>query len=94
MVDFSGKPIYKPRFSDTLSYDPSSGEVGEQALYDQTTDYIRDYYNRARFLNRSAGRLAMSVFQRRLASSTYVLMRSFERIQFLAHVLAIPSSDP
>ena len=30
-------------------------------------------------LNRSAARLAMSVFQRRLASSTYALMRSFER---------------
>ena len=29
--------------------------------------------------NRSAARLAMSVFQRRLASSTYALMRSFER---------------
>ena len=30
-------------------------------------------------MNRSAARLAMSVFQRRLASSTYALMRSFER---------------
>lgn len=79
MVDFSGRQIYKRRVSDTFSYDLSSGEVSEQALYDQTTDYIRDYYNRARILNRSAVRLAMSVFQRRLASSTYALMRSFER---------------
>jgi superfamily II DNA or RNA helicase len=79
MVDFSGRQIYKRRVSDTLSYDLSSGEVSEQTLYDQTTDYIRDYYNRARILNRSAVRLAMSVFQRRLASSTYALMRSFER---------------
>ena len=30
-------------------------------------------------LNRSAAQLAMSVFQRRLASSTYALLRSFER---------------
>lgn len=30
-------------------------------------------------MNRSAARLAMSVFQRRQASSTYALMRSFER---------------
>jgi superfamily II DNA or RNA helicase len=79
MVDFSGRQIYKRRVSDTFSYDLSSGETSEQALYDQTTDYIRDYYNRARILNRSAVRLAMSVFQRRLASSTYALMRSFER---------------
>ena len=79
MVDFSGRQIYTRRVSDTFSYDLSSGEVSEQSLYDQTTDYIRDYYNRARILNRSAVRLAMSVFQRRLASSTYALMRSFER---------------
>jgi superfamily II DNA or RNA helicase len=79
MVDFSGNAIYRSRFSDTFSYDLSAGDVSEQTLYDETTDYIRDYYNRARILNRSAVRLAMSVFQRRLASSTYALMRSFER---------------
>jgi hypothetical protein len=62
-----------------LGYELSQGEVSEQALYDRTTDYMREYYNRAQFLNRSAARLAMSVFQRRLASSTYALMRSFER---------------
>ena len=40
---------------------------------------MRAIYNKARILNRSAARLAMSVFQRRLASSSYALMRSFER---------------
>ncbi|MBN2007574.1 MAG: DUF3883 domain-containing protein, partial [Anaerolineae bacterium] len=35
-------------------------------------------YNQARILNRSAARLAMSVFQRRMASSTYALLRSLE----------------
>src|SRR5579885_2928936 len=79
MVRFDGSRIYPTRWSDTFSYELSQGEVSEQALYDQTTDYMRDYYNRARILNRSAARLAMSVFQRRLASSTYALMRSFER---------------
>src|SRR4051812_7405763 len=79
MVNFEGRRIYPGRVSDTLSYDLSQGEVGEQALYDKTTAYIETYYNRARFLNRSAARLAMSVFQRRLASSTYALLRSFGR---------------
>ena len=79
MVSFDGKRIYPSRVSDTLSYDLSQGEISEQALYDKTTDYIDHYYNRARILNRSAARLAMSVFQRRLASSTYALLRSFER---------------
>jgi superfamily II DNA or RNA helicase len=79
MVSFEGQRIYPGRVSDTLSYDLSQGEVSEQTLYDKTTDYIDHYYNRARILNRSAARLAMSVFQRRLASSTYALLRSFER---------------
>ncbi len=79
MVSFDGKRIYPSRVSDTLSYDLSQGEISEQTLYDKTTDYIDHYYNRARILNRSAARLAMSVFQRRLASSTYALLRSFER---------------
>lgn len=76
MVRFDGTPLYPQRNCDTLSY-TLSGE--EQQLYQETTDYIRTYYNRAHILNRSAARLAMSVFQRRLASSTYALMRSFER---------------
>ncbi len=79
LVYFDERPIYPPRISNTLSYDLSKGEVSEQQLYDATTDYIQTYYNRARLLNRSAARLAMSVFQRRLASSTYALLRSFER---------------
>ena len=82
LVYFDGKPIYPPRYSNTLSYDLNTGEVGEyseQSLYDETTSYIQTYYNRAEVLNRSAARLAMSVFQRRLASSTYALLRSFER---------------
>jgi len=79
LVYFDERPIYPPRISDTLSYDLSKGEISEQQLYDATTAYIQTYYNSARFLNRSAARLAMSVFQRRLASSTYALLRSFER---------------
>ncbi len=79
MVHLSGKPLYPKRISDTLGYDLVQGEVSEQTLYDETTDYMRHVYNRAKLLNRSAARLAMSVLQRRLASSTYALLRSFER---------------
>jgi SNF2 family DNA or RNA helicase len=79
MVRYDGSPIYPRRVSDTFSYDLTEGEIGEQRLYDETTAYIRHYYNQARILNRSAARLAMAVFQRRMASSTYALLRSFER---------------
>ncbi|HEU5401036.1 MAG TPA: helicase-related protein [Terriglobales bacterium] len=79
MVRFDGTPIYPQRICDTHSYELTKGVLSEQSLYDETTQYIRGFYNRARILNRSAARLAMSIFQRRLASSTYALMRSFER---------------
>lgn len=79
MVHYDGTRIYPGRISDTLSYDLSQGEVSEQTLYDATTRYIQSYYNKARLLNRAAAHFAMSIFQRRLASSTYALIRSFER---------------
>ena len=79
MVRFDGSPLYPQRNCATLSYDLAQGRESEQELYDETTEYIQYYYNRASVLNRAAARLAMSVFQRRLASSTYALMRSFER---------------
>jgi SNF2 family DNA or RNA helicase/DNA-binding XRE family transcriptional regulator len=79
MVLLDGRPLYPTRVSDTLGYELTQGEVSEQALYDATTEYLRYVYNRAKMLNREAARLAMSVFQRRLASSTYALLRSFER---------------
>src|SRR5487761_1566724 len=41
MVRFDGSRIFPPRKSDTLSYELSHGEEGEQALYDRTTDYMR-----------------------------------------------------
>jgi len=77
MVDLHGRPLYPERLCDTVSYELTQGEVSEQALYDQTTAYIRHYYNQARLLNRQAARFAMTIFQRRLASSTWALLRSF-----------------
>jgi superfamily II DNA or RNA helicase len=79
MVHLDGKPLYPKRVSDTLGYDLGQGPVSEQTLYDETTEYLRLIYNKAKMLNRSAAQLAMSVFQRRLASSTFALLRSFER---------------
>ncbi len=79
MVGLDGRPLYPKRLSDTLGFSLSQGEVSEQRLYDETTEYLRYVYNRAKLLNQSAARLAMGVFQRRLASSTYALLRSLKR---------------
>jgi superfamily II DNA or RNA helicase/DNA-binding XRE family transcriptional regulator len=89
MVYLDGRAMYPKRTSDTLGYDLSQGRRSEQTLYDGTTEYLRYVYNRAKMLNRTAARLAMSVFQRRLASSTYALLRSFERrIEKLLAIIA------
>jgi superfamily II DNA or RNA helicase/DNA-binding XRE family transcriptional regulator len=79
MVRLDGQPLYPKRLSNTLGYALSQGEISEQRLYDETTEYLRHVYNRAKMLDQSAARLAMGVFQRRLASSTYALLCSFKR---------------
>jgi len=79
MVYLDGRPLYPLRISETFGYALSGGEFGELALYEKTTDYLIYIYNQSRILNREAARLALSVFQRRLASSTYALKCSFAR---------------
>lgn len=78
MVDAHGIPIYPMRISDTISYELTQGQESEQELYDKTTSYLREFYNMAKILNRSAVRFAMMIFQRRLASSTYALLESLK----------------
>lgn len=79
MVRFDGAPIYPPRYSRTIEYPLTQGEGQEQDLYDQVTTYCETHFDRARLRNRSAAGLAMSILQRRLASSTWSLFRSLER---------------
>ena len=76
MVTLDGRPLYPVRQCDTLGFALSDAE---QKLYEDATAYIRTLYNSAAGLNRSAARLAMSVFQRRLASSTAALHASLQR---------------
>ena len=75
MVDLHGNALYRERKCDTFGYDLS---LGEQALYDATTAYLTDTFSQA-LGNRGAARLALGVFQRRLASSAWALLRSFDR---------------
>jgi superfamily II DNA or RNA helicase/transcriptional regulator with XRE-family HTH domain len=86
MVRYDGSRIYPKRVADTLGCAMSADE---KRLYDATTEYLATQYNRARILNRSAARLAMSVFQRRLTSSTWALKQSFNnRIGKLDRLIA------
>jgi SNF2 family DNA or RNA helicase len=79
MLYLDGSSIFTQRVSNTHGYQLSQGDISEQKLYDETTIYLREVYNKAKLLNREAARLAMGVFQRRLASSTFALLCSFDR---------------
>ncbi len=76
MVRFDGSSIYPQRTSQTVEYPLNPAE---RTLYEATTEYCEVHYNRAKLRNRGAASLAMSVLQRRLASSTWALLRSLER---------------
>ena len=91
MVDLDGAPLYLPRHCDTLGYALTDAE---DELYERTTAYLKEFYGKA-LTNRPAVELALSVFQRRLASSTWALFRSFERrIEKLSEVVrGIESGD-
>ena len=74
MVNQDGLPIYPPRRTNTFGFDlDASGDVNERLLYDEMTDYLTNLYNKAEPLDSSATQLALSVFQRRMASSTAAL---------------------
>ena len=75
MVDLAGNPLYRRRSCNTFDFRLTPQE---QALYDATTDYLNGTFGHA-LGNRGAAKLALGVFQRRLASSCWALLRSFER---------------
>lgn len=76
MRGFDGKPLFLPRHVDTIAYEL---EFHEQALYDAVTNYVAHGLAQAESTrNRNVG-LALTVLQRRLASSLYAITRSLER---------------
>ncbi len=79
MVHFDGHSIYRPRSSRTVNYPLRQGYEQEQELYDRVTRYCELNFDRAKQNNRNAAGLAMSILQRRLASSTWAVLKSLER---------------
>ena len=76
MRHFDGRKIFLPRHVETVAYPLESHE---QDLYDAVTDYVATGLDLAeQTRNRNVG-LAMTVLQRRLASSLYAITRSLER---------------
>lgn len=80
LLTFEGKPLFPERRAYTVTYELSSAE---RDLYELVTTYVREEMGRAeRMLDRKRGNtigFALTVLQRRLASSPEAILRSLER---------------
>ena len=79
LLTFEGKPLFPERRAHTVSYKLSASEM---KLYDLVTDYVSDGFNRAERLSgnkKNSVGFAMTVLQRRLASSPCAIYKSLAR---------------
>ena len=80
LLKFDGTPLFPERIAYTVPYQLSPAEAG---LYQAVTTYVREEFNRAEALenDKRAGTVgfALTVLQRRLASSPEAIHRSLRR---------------
>src|SRR5699024_9315747 len=81
---FDGTPIFPKRTSKTIQFDLTDEELD---LYEDVTNYVRFYFNRAVNNDSNSTAFAMMLLQRRLSSSSEAiylsLQRRLERLQEL-----------
>lgn len=89
LLKFDGRPLFPERLAYTVNYDLSPKEA---ELYTAVTNYVQDEFNRADQLNgerKTTVGFALTVLQRRLASSPEAIYRSLcRRRERLEHRLA------
>lgn len=79
LVTFEGRPLFPERIAETASYRLSDAE---QHLYDEVTEYVRNGMNLADKLEgkrKNTVGFALTVLQRRLASSPEAIFHSLRR---------------
>jgi len=80
LVKFDGTPLFPERIAYTVPYKLSNAEA---QLYREVTDYVREEFNRAEALanDKRAGTVgfALTILQRRLASSPEAIYQSLRR---------------
>lgn len=80
LLKFDGTPLFPERIAYTVPYKLSDGEA---QLYREVTDYVREEFNRAEALanDKRAGTVgfALTILQRRLASSPEAIYQSLRR---------------
>lgn len=80
LKDFEGKPLFLPRHVRTVAFQWKTTSPNEVELYNALSKYVETQYNKA--LKKDKRRniaFALVILQRRLASSTYALLKSLER---------------
>ena len=85
LLTFEGKPLFPERRAETVEYELSDAE---QNLYEEVTNYVREEMNRADAVAAAGDKkrgnnigFALTILQRRLASSPEAILRSLERRQ-------------
>ena len=79
LLKFDGTPLFPERIAYTVNYDLSDMEA---KLYAAVTDYVQEEFNRADNLNndrRTTVGFALTILQRRLASSPEAIYQSLRR---------------
>lgn len=79
LVKFNGKPLFPERIAETVPYELSPLE---EKLYVEVTEYVREQFNRADQLEsgrRGTVGFALTILQRRLASSPEAIYQSIKR---------------
>ena len=79
LLTFDGKPLFPERIAQTVPYELTEEE---QDLYERVTEYVREGMNRAARLDdkrRNTVGFALTVLQRRLASSPEAIYQSLVR---------------
>ena len=80
LLKFDGRPLFPERIAYTVPFTLTDPEA---ILYKEVTEYVREEFNRAENLNndRRAGTIgfALTVLQRRLASSPEAILQSLRR---------------
>lgn len=79
LLKFDGRPLFPERLAYTVEYDLSPAE---KELYDLVTQYVTEEFNRAERLDgkhRNSVGFALTILQRRLASSPEAIYQSLRR---------------
>ena len=79
LLKFDGTPLFPERLAYTVNYDLSPREA---ALYESVTNYVQDEFNRADRLTgerKNTVGFALTILQRRLASSPEAIYQSLRR---------------